>query len=150
MFRRWPIPLAALLTALGVAAEPSPLDALRGRFPHGIPWRIEVLDPAGKSLGALEVLITAQHAGSCLGGFSKDAVRVEFTRNELPSTLSITSYGVADFIDGKIKIDLSGGRCDAYLLMNGPLTADGASAGEVYTFGLRGGHDVGTYRAIVK
>jgi len=143
--------LATLAAPPSFAAEPSPIDALLGKFPHGIPWRVEVLDMAGKSLGALEMRITSEHAKSCLGGFSESAVRVEFTRkDQLSSSLSVTSYGVADLIDGRIKIDLSGGTCDAYLLMNGPLAADGSSTGEVYTFGMRGGHDVGTYRAVIK
>ena len=62
MVRRKPIFvfLATLLTPLAVAGEPSPLDALRAKFPHGIPWNVEILDAAGKTNGKIEMLRQTQ------------------------------------------------------------------------------------------
>jgi hypothetical protein len=143
--------LAALIACGTHAAEPSPIDTLRTKFPDGIPWRVEFVDSAGKSLGAIDMRITSARGDSCLGDMNPDGVRVEFVhKDKLSPTLSTTSYGVAKFTGNKVKIDLTGGLCDAYLLMNGELAANGSSTGDVYTFGMRGGHDVATYRATVE
>ena len=142
--------LTILLAGLVAAGKSSPFDALRAKFPRGIPWKVEIIGPDGKTNGSLELLITSDRASSCLGGMA-DGVRVEFTRKDaLPPMLSIASYGVATVTGDKIKIDLTGGICDAYLLMGGALASDGSSTGDIYTFGMRGGHDVATYRATVK
>ena len=144
------IVLLALATDCAIAGDLSPVESLRARFPAGIPWRVEILGADGKSLGTLEMLITSDQASSCLGEMN-GGVRVNFTRKEaLSSTLSIASYGVAKFTGNKIKIDLTGGICDAYLLMSGDVTSDGSSNGEIHTFGMRGGHDAATYRATIK
>lgn len=142
--------LAAFAAACAIAADSSPVESLRAKFPHGIPWKVEIVGIDGKSLGAIEMLITSDPASSCLGGMN-GGVRVNFTRKDaLSPTISVASYGVAQFTGDKIKIDLTGGICDAYLLMSGDVTSDGSSTGEIYTFGMRGGHDVATYRATVK
>lgn len=141
---------AALAAGMAMAAAPSPLDALRARFPHGIPWQVEILNPDGKSRGTFEMLITSEQASSCLGGMT-NGVRVELARTEaLSPPLPVASYGVAKFDGDKIKIDLTGGMCDAYLLMSGVVASNGSSTGDVYTLGLGGGRDVGTYHATVK
>ena len=140
--------LVAAVAGEAVAVEPSPVEALRARFPRGIPWDVE-LSTNGESRGKLQMLITYSQASSCLGDMA-DGVRVEFTRKELSPPLSIGAYGVARFAGDKVKIDLTGGVCDAYLLMNGVVAPDGSSTGDVYTFGPSGGHDVATYHAIVK
>jgi len=142
--------LAALLAPLAIAGETSLIDTLRIKFPHGIPWNVEILDAEGKTSGNLEMLITSDSARSCLGDMTA-GVRVEFIRKDrLPPKLSITSYGVAKITGNKIKIDLTGGMCDAYLLMSGTLATNGSSTGDIYTLGMHGGHDVATYRATVK
>lgn len=151
---RWPM-IAALLAALIAsaihAAQPSPIDSLRTKYPHGIPWHVEFADSTGKSLGAIDMRITSERGDSCLGDMGPDSVRVEFVRkDDLSPTLSTTSHGVAKFTGSNVKIDLTGGLCDAYLLMNGEMAANGSSTGGVSTFGMRGGHDVATYRATVK
>jgi len=133
-----------------IAADALPMDALRAKFPHGIPWKVDVVNPDGKSHGELKMLITSDHARSCMGDVG-DGFRVDFIRPDVLSPpLPITSYGVARFIDDKIKIDLTGGTCDAYLVMDGVVTSDGSSAGDIYTFGPGGVHDVGTYHASIK
>jgi hypothetical protein len=143
--------LAALLACATHAAEPSPIEALRAKFPDGIPWRVEFGDSAGKSLGAIDMRITSARGKSCLGGMNPDGVRVEFVRKDnLSPTLSVTSYGVAKFADNKVKIDLTGGMCDAYLLMNGEVAANGSSTGDVSRFGMRGGNEVAKFRAAVQ
>ena len=141
----------AVLLATQVAAEDlSPLDVLWAKFPGGIPWKVDITGPDGKGNGSLELLITSDHASSCLGGMD-DGFRVVFVRKDtLPPTMSVASYGVAKVTGDTIKIDLTGGVCDAYLLMGGTLAPDGSSTGDIYTFGMRGGHDVATYRAMVK
>ncbi len=142
--------LAVLVPCLAIAAEPSPFDALRTKFPHGVPWKVEILDTNGKPSGTLEMLITSDPGSSCLSDM-KDGVRVKFTRKSaLPTTMSIASYGVAEITGDEIKIDLTGGICDAYLLMSGKVASDGSSTGDIYTLGMRGGHDVAKYRATVK
>ena len=142
--------IAALASEFAVADDASPVQSLRAKFPDGIPWRVEILSTDGKSLGALEMLITSDQASSCLGEMS-DGVRITFTRKEnLSPTVSVASFGVAKFTGDKIKIDLTGGICDAYLLMSGEVAADGSSTGEIYTLGLRSGHDFGTYHATVR
>lgn len=142
--------LAVLMVRLAIAAGAPPFDALRAGFPHGIPWNVVIVNADGTSIGNLEMLITSDQARSCLGDM-EGGVRVEFTRkDELPETLHLASYGVAKIAGDKIKIDLTGGICDAYLLMSGTIASDGSSTGDIYTLGLRGGHDVATYRATVK
>ena len=139
---------AAIAAGNAVAAEPTPLDALRAAHPDGIPWTAEVVDTAGKPLGALHLRFTAQEGSSCLGG--QHGVRVDFLRGDEKPPLSLGDYGVAMFKDGKVKIDLTGGMCDAYVIMEGAFAADGASSGDVYRFGMRGGQNIGSYRASVK
>ena len=140
--------LAALITCAARAAEPSPIDALRLKFPDGIPWHVQFFDSAGKSLGTIDMRITSAPGDSCLGSMSPDGVRVEFVRkDDLSPTLSTTSHGVAKFSGENVKIDLTGGLCDAYLLMEGKFDANGTSTGDVSTFGMRGGRAVATYRA---
>jgi hypothetical protein len=142
--------LAAFAGVCATAASRSPEESLRAKYPHGIPWKVEFVGADGKSLGTIAMLITSEPGASCLGGM-KDGVRVTFSHKEsLPSTLHVADYGVALFTGDKIKIDLTGGICDAYLLMSGSIAADGSSSGDVYTFGMRGGHDVATYRATVE
>jgi hypothetical protein len=51
---------------------------------------------------------------------------------------------------GGTTADLTGSLCDAYLLMSEPVAADGSSSGDIYAFGMRGGHDLAKYRATVK
>src|SRR5258706_6044378 len=81
--------LAALITCAALAAEPSPIDALRTKFPQGIPWHVEFADSAGKSLGAIDMRIASERAESCLGGMNPGGVRVEFVRKDkLSPTLS--------------------------------------------------------------
>lgn len=144
-------PLAALIACAAHAAEPSPIDALRTKFPQGIPWHVGFVDSDGKSLGAIDMRITSERGDSCLGGMDPGGVRVEFVRKDrLSPTLSTTSHGVAKFDGNKVKIDLTGGMCDAYLLMNGEIAADGSSTGDVSTFGMTGGHEVAKYRAAVE
>lgn len=141
--------LAVWIGTPAVAAQPSPADALRQKFPAGIPWQVEFDDLAGQPLGTVQMRITAEHANSCLGGMD-GGMRVEFTHTEkLAPQLRLSDYGVALFSGDRVKIDLTGGICDAYLLMEGALSADGASSGSLYTFGMRGGHDIGKFHAAV-
>jgi hypothetical protein len=144
--------LLAIATAYEVRAdEHSPIHSLRAKFPHGIPWRVEFTDSTGKSLGAIDMQITSQRGDSCLGDMNPDGVRVEFVRKDnLSPTLPTTSYGVAKFNGNKVRIDLTGGMCDAYLLIDGEIAADGSSKGTVSAFGMQGGHDVATYHATVR
>lgn len=142
--------LAASSVLCASAADRSPEQSLRAKFPHGIPWKVEFLGADGKSLGTVDMLITSEPGASCLGDM-RDGVRVTFSRKQsLSSTLHVADYGVARLTGDKIKIDLTGGICDAYLLMSGSIAADGSSNGDIYTFGMRGGHDVATYRATVE
>jgi len=145
------LPLA-IAAACGLHAdEHSPIESLRAKFPQGVPWHVEFSDSAGKSLGAIDMRITSQRGDSCLGDMNPDGVRVEFERKEnLSPTLGTTAYGVAKFTDNKVRIDLTGGMCDAYLLIEGEIAADGSSKGDVVAFGMRSGHDVATYRATVR
>jgi hypothetical protein len=147
--------VATLITALVVdcasAGEPAAIAALRAKFPRGIPWNVEISDPAGKTLASVQMRITSKSAASCLGDFGADAVRVEFVRKEHVSPdLMLTDYGVAKFTGDKVEIDLTGGLCDAYLIMDGKMEPDGSSTGTVLRFGMSGGHDIGTYRATTK
>ena len=47
-----------VLSAAGrvIAADALPMDALRAKFPHGIPWKVDVINADGKSRGELEML----------------------------------------------------------------------------------------------
>ena len=143
--------LAIALACPVQADEHAPIDALRSKFPQGIPWHVEFSDSSGKSLGTIDMQITSQRGDSCLGDMNPDGVRVEFVRTDnLSPTLRTTSYGVAKFTGNKVRIDLTGGMCDAYLLIEGDIESDGSSKGEVVAFGIRGGHDVAAYRASVR
>jgi hypothetical protein len=57
---------------------------------------------------------------------------------------------VAKFAGNKVRIDLTGGMCDAYHFIEGEMAADGSSTGDVYAFGMRFHRDLGTYRATVR
>jgi len=142
----------AMVAVCGARAdEPSSIGPLRAKFPHGIPWHVEFSDSAGKSLGAIDMLITAENGSSCLGGMNPDGLRVEFVRKDnLSPSLSTTSYGVAKFTGDKIRIDLTGGLCDAYRVMDGQVAADGSSTGNVVGFGMRYSKDLATYRASIR
>jgi len=141
---------AGVACVQAIAAERQELDALRSRFAAGLAWQVEFTDLEHKPMGTLPMRITAERASSCLGGMS-DGVRVEFgPARDLSPSVHLGSYGVALLTEDKIKIDLTGGICDAYLLMQGVLAADGSSHGELYTFGMRGGHDIGTFSASIK
>lgn len=143
--------MVALVLDCAGAGEPTALATLRSKFPQGIPWNVEISDPSGQSLASLQFRITSESAASCLGDFGADAVRVEFVRKEHVSPdLRLTSYGVAQFTGDKVEIDLTGGLCDAYLIMDGKMETDGSSTGTVFRLGMSGGHDIGTYRATVK
>jgi hypothetical protein len=142
--------LILLATSNVIAADAVPTDTLRARFPQGIPWKVQVINPDGKSRGDLELLITSDHARSCMGEVG-EGFRVDFIRPDaLPPPLPIASYGIATFIGNRVKIDLTGGTCDAYLVMDGMVASDGSSSGDIYTFGPGGEHNVGTYRALVR
>ena len=146
----WPA-LVCLVPCLGNSAEPSIIDSLRQRFPQGIPWHVEFKDMAGSDLGSLDLVITSEPAKSCLGSMGSDSVRARFERIDVaPTRLRIASYGIVQFTGDGITIDLTGDTCDAYLLMSGSLASDGSSAGELYTLGIRGGRDVGTYHATIQ
>lgn len=139
-----------LATGNVIAADAIPMDALRAKFPQGVPWKVEMINADGKSRGDLEMLITSDRARSCMGEVG-EGFRVDFIRPDVLSPpLPIASYGIAKFIGNKVKIDLTGGTCDAYLVMDGVVTPDGSSSGDIYTFGPGGEHNVGTYRAIIR
>lgn len=141
---------AILTNYSAIAADASPFAALQAHHPEGVPWKVEISDLEGKPAGSLELRITRQTANSCLGGMD-GGLRVEYTRkNALPASLPVESYGVAIVSGDKIKIDLTGGMCDAYLILEGTLAPDGSSTGTIHTFGMRGGKDVARYRAIVQ
>jgi len=143
--------LLALMTGHASGGESTAFAALRAKFPKGIPWKVEVLDPAGHRLASLQMRITSKLAGSCLGDIGADGVRVEFLRkDDVSPNLSLASYGVAKFTDDKVKIDLTGGICDAYSIMDGKIELDGSSTGTVFRLGMRGGDDIGTYRATIE
>lgn len=146
----WPA-LVCLVPCLGNSADPSIIDSLRQRFPQGIPWHVEFKDMAGSDLGSLDLVITSEPAKSCLGSMGSDSVRARFERIDVaPTRLRIASYGIVQFTGYGITIDLTGDTCDAYLLMSGSLASDGSSTGELYTLGIRGGRDVGTYHATIQ
>ena len=146
----WPA-LVCLVPCLGNSADPSIIDSLRQRFPQGIPWHVEFKDMAGSDLGSLDLVITSEPAKSCLGSMGSDSVRARFERIDVaPTRLRIASYGIVQFTGDGITIDLTGDTCDAYLLMSGSLASDGSSTGELYTLGIRGGRDVGTYHATIQ
>jgi hypothetical protein len=142
--------LAALIAGTAIAAERSPLEVLRAQFPQGIPWKVEISDTNGKSLGDLEVLIKTEHAHSCLGEIDDGGVRVEFIGKHGISDSLIESYGIAKISGNRIQIDLTGGTCDAYVIMDGMVAPDGSSIGDVFTLSLNGGHDIGKYRATLR
>ena len=143
--------LAIALIGCANAAEPPAFAKLRAKFPNGIPWTVSVYDPAGKELASLRMRITRTPANSCLGDMA-GGLRVEFDPKKakaISPNLPIGSYGVAKLTDDAIKIDLTGGICDAYLMMAGKIEPDGSSKGTVYRFSIGGGEDVGTYGATV-
>ena len=147
--------LASLVLATALVgsarAEPKAFAHLRTKYPSGIPWTAKVFDPAGKELASLHMRITKKPEHSCLGDM-EGGVRVDFDPKAAKAiwpNLTIGTYGVAKLTDDSIKIDLTGGICDAYLLMSGKIDHDGSSKGEIYRFSIGGGDDVGTYRATV-
>jgi hypothetical protein len=67
--------LAVLAAVCGAAPDTGAVKALRDKYPRGIPWQIALFDGHGKSLGKLDVVITAEPGRSCLGGFDEGSVR---------------------------------------------------------------------------
>jgi hypothetical protein len=141
--------VAIVITAHSHAADRVQTDAMAARFPHGMPWKVELVDLHGKRLGTIDMRVTSVSAHSCMGDVA-DGLRVEFEQpNTLSRSLPITSYGIATFSGDQVVIDLSGGTCDAYLVMKGAVQSNGSSWGRVYTFGSSGERDVATYRASI-
>jgi hypothetical protein len=139
--------LCWLLAGTVAGAGATNFEALRSRFPRGIPWRVEILDASGKSLGVLEVLVTSQPAKSCLKDFGPGYL-VSYSRHpEDLDSWKLGSFGVASVSGNVITLDLTGGRCSDYVVAKGEVTTDGTSAGEVFTLHKMFGHDLGTYRA---
>lgn len=137
--------LAALAAGPVPAAEAPDVPASSAE----ILWRVEFFNLNRASLGTVEMRITTERAKSCLGDADVNTRRVEFLgRDGLSSAVKLAGYGVASFDGGDVKVDLSGGVCDADLVMEGALDGDGSSMGSLYTLSLGGGHDVGTYRAV--
>jgi len=144
------IALAAFV-ALASAAGSGAVSALRAKYAHGIPWTITLSDSKGGPLGELDVVVTNEHAESCLGGLNEGAVKVEFTRaKNLSKTLRLGPYGIAQFSGDELTVDLTGQWCDAYILMSGSVASDGTSKGRLSTLGLSGGKDIGTYQAVLR
>ena len=144
------IALAAFI-ALASAADSGAVKALRTKYAQGIPWTITLSDRKGGPLGELDVVVTTEHAESCLGSLNEGAVKVEFTRTKnVSKTLQLGPYGIAQFSGDEVTVDLTGQWCDAYILLSGSVAADGTSKGRLSTLGLSGGKDIGTYQAVLR
>ncbi len=77
---KWLVALFLLCVTGAVGATDAvPIDALRGKFPQGIPWSVEIINPDGKSRGELQMLITSRDARSCMGEVG-EGFRVDFIR----------------------------------------------------------------------
>lgn len=143
--------LAVLAAACTEAPDEGAVDALLARYPAGVPWQIEFFDDGGKSLGKLDAVITYDFGKSCLSDFAEGSMRVNYlSRAQVSRDLMLGDYGVAKFTGDMVAIDLTGGICDAYLLVSGPVKMDGSSRGSLSAFGLSSSRHIGSYRAVVR
>jgi hypothetical protein len=112
---------------------------------------VTIANPKGKPGGTMLLEVTAERSGgSCLGDFAKDAylVRVKNIKGPIRE-VRLGARPVAEVHGGHLRIDMSGGICDAYFMLEGEITSADAF-GAVYTFGLNWAEDLGTFMAIVK
>ncbi len=144
------IVLAPLVVGTAASAGATNWEVLLARFPNGVPWRIQVLDESNKILGNLEVVLTSQPAKSCQKDFGRGYLVSYRSHPAELGSWPIGNYGIASVSGDTISLDLSGGRCDDYVMTKGELESDGTSMGEVFALHKVFGHDLGTYRATLR
>jgi hypothetical protein len=142
--------LAALMALCSSHAQGPPSDSNQSPYPRPVDWKIQLFDTNHHNAGALYVHITTDRGGSCLGSFGRNAVLVRVDRKlELSRGFFVSSTPVAKFENDRVSIDLTGGDCDNYVLLEGTLSRDGGAFGTATSFGISFSKPLGTFVATV-
>ena len=150
MHRRGPLALTVILAlqiaSIGACATPDEIILEGHKFPER--WHIQFFDTKKNDLGSLDVHFTAREGHSCLGSKSgKSFLIVVERRTHLSSTINVTESPALSFDGPDFVIDLTGGICDAYVLIKGAVPTAGVSAGQVSTLGWSPPRTIATFVA---
>lgn len=142
----WKLLLTLQIAALSACKQPRDVLVLEGhRFPER--WHIQFFDTKKNDLGSLDVHFTEAEGRSCLGSTGKTFLVVVDRRSRLSSAIKVTDSPALSFDGSDFVIDLTGGMCDAYVLMKGTIPSSGAAAGEVSTLGWSPPRTIATFVA---
>jgi hypothetical protein len=142
----WSIILALQIASLSACTEPKDINLEGHRFPEH--WHVNFFDSKTNDLGSLDVHFTALEGRSCLGSKSgKFFLVVVDRRTHLSSTINVTDSPALSFDGSDFVIDLTGGICDAYVLMRGTIPTSGVATGEVSTLGWSPPQTIATFIA---
>lgn len=142
----WTVILGLQITSFVACAAPKDVILGGHRFP--VHWHIQFFDTEKNDLGSLDVHFTAREGRSCIGSKSgKSFLMVVDHRTHLSSTIHVTDSPALSFDGSDFVIDLTGGICDAYVLMRGAIPASGMAAGEVSTLGWSPPRTIATFVA---
>jgi len=142
----WTLGLALQVASWGASAAPESLFLEGHPFPAS--WHIQFFDAKKADLGSLDVHFTAAAGHSCLGTKSgKSFLVVVDRKTRLSPLINVTDSPALSFDGSNFVIDLTGGICDAYVLMTGAVPFYGEASGEVSTMGWGASRTIATFVA---
>ena len=140
----------AVSTAFG-ASILSPLQVLQATPPGEVHWLVRLYDQSHSPIGTLRLRVTSERGRSCLGGLGDRGFLIKIDRKDgLPKDFRISNTPVAFFDGKKVVVDLTGGTCDDYRLLDGNLSNDGGVLGEIRATGLGFAQVVGRFSATLQ
>jgi hypothetical protein len=138
--------LAVQIASFSAYAAPEDIILEGHKFPER--WHIQFFGTKKNDLGSVDLHFTAREGRSCLGSKSgKSFLIVVDRRTHLSSTINVTESPALSFDGSDFVIDLTGGICDAYVLIKGAIPIAGVAAGEVSTLGWSPPRTIGTFVA---
>jgi hypothetical protein len=111
-------------------------------------WRVSLFDSKHNSAGNIDLHVTKKEGRSCLGGYEGGYLVVIDRTANLSSQVRVSNTPVAKIEGDHFSIDLSGGICDAYVLLEGRIMDGGHAAGDIHTLGWGEAQTIGTFVAI--
>jgi hypothetical protein len=135
----WALTIAIVLS--GCAKSSAPVVAANS-------WKVSIFDVDHRAAGTIVLHVTTRTGTSCLGGFEDSKLVVIDRATDLLPAITISRFPVAKIDGDNFSFDLSGGICDAYVLLHGKVLTDGSAAGKVSTLSLGGGETLGTFVAV--
>ena len=140
----------ALVALCSSHADVPPNDPHPPPASRPVNWKIQLFDTDHRSAGTLYVRITIERGTSCLASFGRDALLLRVDRKiELSKNFRISETPVAKIEKGRVSMDLTGGDCDNYVLLEGTMSNDGGAVGTAKSFGISFSKPLGTFVATV-